>query len=285
MRMTSIARHAPPGWWRAARTMGVGCALLVACLGYAFGAPVEMTEAQLAQNEKTETDPYWQHAQMEMRKSLTAMLAHPKPEHILFPTILPHGDLNAKEVALTFDDGPHPNFTPRLLALLRLCNVKATFFVVGEMAEKFPAYVLDELADGHQVGNHTYHHLNLKKLSQEDVAVEIKACDEVLKDITGQSAHLFRPPGGDYSHKVTAVAKALGYTTVLWTDDPADFARPGCKAIKARLYRKLTNGGIILLHDGIEQTLTVLPEIISDLRKQGYHFISLDEMIKKHPAE
>jgi len=259
--------------------------LLVFCPNLSQYVLAATPDTNSALDAKATVDPYWDHAHAEIHKSFAALLARSQTEHGQVPTLLPHGDVTAKEIAFTFDDGPHPNFTPRLLAVLRLCNVKATFFVVGEMAAKYPAYILDELADGHLVGNHTFHHVNLKKLSQEDVAIEIKACDEVLKDITGQSAHLFRPPGGDYSTKVTRVARALGYTTVLWTDDPADYAKPGCQAIKARLYRKLTNGGIILLHDGIEQTLTILPELIADLRSKGYRIVSLEDMLKKHPAE
>lgn len=189
------------------------------------------------------------------------------------------GDANKKQIAITFDDGPHPAFTPKLLDILKQYNVKATFFLVGMMAEKYPDLVKAEVAAGHDVGNHTYHHVNLTKIPVGNVAAEIKACGEVIQHITGDAPHLFRPPGGDYNRQVAETSEALGYIMVLWTDDPGDYASPGMKAIQMRTLDRVANGGIILIHDGVQQTVDVLPLILDYLKKKGYEVVTIDELM------
>ena len=103
----------------------------------------------------------------------------------------------------------------------------------------------------------------------------------MLANITGAPPHLFRPPGGDYDKDVAEVSEALGYTIVLWTDDPGDYASPGDQVISKRLLARVSNSGIILIHDGIRQTLDVLPRIITYLKKRGFEFVTIDQMLKK----
>jgi peptidoglycan-N-acetylglucosamine deacetylase len=224
---------------------------------------------------------YWAFAEQEVDKSVLELLAQHQAElekgvrHAKFMC----GSRNVKQVALTFDDGPHPKYTPQLLAILRKYNAKATFFVVGKQSELYPNLVKQEVAEGHSIGNHTYHHINLTKIPQEDVATEIKACGDVIRHITGRAPHLFRPPGGDYDNNVAIAAEALGYTMVLWTDDPGDYASPGEKVIERRLLDRIGDGGIILIHDGVQQTIDVLPQILDHLRQRGYKFVTIDEMM------
>lgn len=260
--------------------------LAVAALAFWVGRQDSRTPA--AEKSKppvktTEVDKFWLHAKQEVDRSVLEMIAQHQVEldrGIKFHKLM-HGNLQKKQIALTFDDGPHPKFTPQLLALLKKEHVKATFFVVGEMAEKYPYLVQQEIADGHSVGNHTYHHVNLTKIPEEYVATEIKACGEVLAKITGKPPRLFRPPGGDYSPSVAKDAEALGYTIVMWTDDPGDYAKPGDKVISQRLLKKVSNGGIILIHDGIQQTIDVLPQFITTMKKHGFEFVTIDEMMKQ----
>jgi peptidoglycan/xylan/chitin deacetylase (PgdA/CDA1 family) len=194
-----------------------------------------------------------------------------------------HGDTTKRQIAITFDDGPHPKFTPKLLAILKKYDAKATFFVVGKQAEKYPRLVRAEIAAGDNIGNHTYHHVNLTKIPSVQVATEIKACGDVVKGITGGYPHLFRPPGGDYDKDVAEVAGVLGYTMILWTDDPGDYASPGVKVIETRTMDRIGNGGIVLLHDGVQQTVDVLPQILRYLKNKGYEFVTIDEMMgRKH---
>jgi polysaccharide deacetylase family sporulation protein PdaB len=237
------------------------------------GAPRGGAQAQL--------DRYWQNAKEEVDKSVLELLAQHQVElerGTKYDKFI-RGDPAKKHVAITFDDGPHPDFTPKLLEILKQYGAKATFFVVGEMAEKSPELVKAEMAAGHDVGNHTYHHVNLTKIPNEDVATEIKACGDVIQQITGKAPHLFRPPGGDYNKRVAEAVEALGYTMVLWTDDPGDYASPGDKVIETRLLDKISNGGIILLHDGVQQTVDVLPQILQHLKSKGFEFVTVDEMM------
>jgi len=227
-------------------------------------------------------DHYWKSAQKEVDKSVLSILVQDQTElsnGIRYRKFF-RGAPQVREVALTFDDGPHTAYTPQLLAILRKYHVKATFFVVGERAEQAPDLVREEVAEGNEVGNHTYHHVNLTKVSPEEAATEIKACGEVLHAILGHSPHLFRPPGGDYNADVAMDAEALGYTTVLWTDDPGDFKRPGEKLLEQRTVSHVSPGAVILLHDGIKQTIDVLPQIIESIRAQGYQFVTVDQLIR-----
>ena len=233
-----------------------------------------------------ERDKYWLNAKDVTIRSVPELFAQRQDElehGLRFSRIL-EGDPRKKEIALTFDDGPHPGYTPQLLAVLKRYNVKATFFVVGEQAEKNPELIRDEIAAGDSVGNHTYDHVSLVKIPQDYVSTEIKACGEVLDSITDKTPHLFRPPGGVYDPRIAETAEALGYTTVLWTDDPGDYASPGTDVILSRTLDKASPGGIILLHDGIQQTIDVLPQIIQTLRNRGYKFVTVDQMLAERAA-
>ncbi len=192
--------------------------------------------------------------------------------------IIVRGDTSRKEIALTFDDGPHPQFTLRLLSLLRQLEVHATFFVVGQKVDQ-AAYILPLiLKDGHEIGNHTYHHLNLTKIPNNLIQTEIQLCNDSIRKACGVSALFFRPPGGRHDAEIITTAEAMKMVTVLWTDDPADYRMPGEQVLESRLLRHISNGSVCLLHDGIEQTLDILPDIISHLRREGYRFVTLSEM-------
>jgi peptidoglycan-N-acetylglucosamine deacetylase len=230
----------------------------------------------------TESDKFWQNAKEKVYQSVPALLAQHKAElaqGLKFGKLM-RGNSLKKQIAITFDDGPHPKYTPQLLAILRQHQVKATFFVVGEMAEKYPELIQAEIADGHLVGNHTYHHVNLTKIPVGYVATEIQACGDVVKNITGRFPHTFRPPGGDYNPQVAEIVDALGYTMILWTDDPGDYASPGEKVIEKRLLPRLNNGGIILIHDGVQQTVDLLPWLLQELKAKGYQCVTIEEMLR-----
>ncbi len=231
-------------------------------------------------------DPIWEQARSEVRSGVLNTLVHDRAalSSGLSQYRILHGPRDRREIALTFDDGPHAVFTLKLLDILGRAHVKATFFLVGEMAEKRPDLVKAELAEGHCIGNHTYHHVSLTQLPVGTAAVELKACGNVLRDITGQSPRWFRPPGGDIDTDVYLAARALGYKTVLWNVFPGDSRSPGRLTIKSRVLDESGPGGIVLLHDGVQQTLDVLPEIIATLKTRGYRFVTLDEMLLPRTA-
>lgn len=191
---------------------------------------------------------------------------------------LVRGDPNDKVIALTFDDGPHADFTPKLLEVLRKHHIPATFFVVGKMVDKHPELVQQEIADGHEVANHTYNHYRLIGLDRKTVEDELTQGSEAIRRAVGQPSRLFRPPGGEYDRAVTDVARRLKLIMVLWTDDPGDYALTSSELVSTRLDSELSNGGIILLHDGIPATLEALPKIIDKWKRKGYRFVTCSEM-------
>ena len=231
---------------------------------------------------ESERDEYWLNAKREVYKSTLELVAQRQVEldrGLLGDRIL-RGNPNRREIALTIDDGPHPVYTPELLQILAQNGIKATFFVVGEQAERYPELIRAESDAGHAIGNHTYDHVSLIKIPPQYIDTEIKACGEVIKRITGKSPHLFRPPGGEYNRSVAEATEALGYKLVLYSDDPGDYAEPGTQVIEKRTLDTISNGGIILLHDGSAQTLTILPQLIQRLKARGFQFVSVDQLLK-----
>lgn len=246
----------------------------------AIGAALLMGNAP-AQKDSTRVQSFWERASKEEYKSPGELQAQHERELRKgeYYVKLMRGDPKDKVVALTFDDGPHPQFTPKILAILRKYNVNATFFVVGKMAKKYPQLIKEEYAEGNIVGNHTYDHVNLTKIPDDEVGDEWQKGNDVVKSILGVSPAFCRPPGGDYDHDVIAAAMKSGLTTVLWTDDPGDYARPGDKIIERRVLDRIENGAIILIHDGVQQTIDVLPQIIGNLQKRGFKFVTVRQMM------
>ncbi len=203
-----------------------------------------------------------------------------KERGITFPKLV-RGNPARKEIALTFDDGPHPDYTPRLLELLAREKVPATFFVIGKMVDKHPELVQREAAEGHQVANHTYDHIRLVGLPQRQAQSEIIRGSDAIARAIGKPTRYYRPPGGEYDATVIAATKAAGSTMVLWTDDPGDYADPGADTIASRTIKTASNGAILLLHDGAKQTLPVLPEIIRTLKAQGYVFVTIADLARE----
>ena len=190
-----------------------------------------------------------------------------------------HGNRAKKQLALTFDDGPNSKVTPQLLAVLKWYHVKATFFLVGARVDANPELVKAEYAEGHCLGNHTYHHDRLTKIGPSEYRAEIRDCAQAIERATGQPPRFFRPPGGRCDAQVTHTAEQLGCQTVLWTVNPGDFRHPGSARIENDVIGGARNGAIILLHDGVQETVDALPNIIETLRGRGFRFVTLDEMI------
>lgn len=182
-------------------------------------------------------------------------------------------------IALTFDDGPHPVMTERLLRILQKEGVPATFFVVGKMAERHPQIVQAMARDGHEIENHTYSHPRLTHLDDDAVLKELALTRGVIRRLTGRDSFLFRPPGGDYDrHTLRATAQA-GYRMVLWSVLTNDVQGVSQRAIYRRILKGVEDGGIVLMHSGIENTVEILPQIIATLRQRGYHFVTVSTLV------
>lgn len=198
------------------------------------------------------------------------------------------GNSALPEIALTFDDGPDSTYTPQVLAILKAYHVPATFFTVGSLVQSYPALVRQEIADGHAVGNHSWSHPDLSRLSAGEIQSQIQRTSDILEQVTGRRPVYFRPPYGNVSSGVVTAANTLGLTTVLWDDEARDWALPGAPVIVTRILNLAGNGAIILMHDGggnRSQTVAALPTIIAQLMARGYTFVSMDELMQHLPGQ
>ncbi|GAA5514575.1 hypothetical protein Dcar01_03331 [Deinococcus carri] len=190
------------------------------------------------------------------------------------------GNPAQRQVALTFDDVPHPLYFPLVLDLLRRENAHATFFIIGRNAQAYPYFIRDLVQGGHELGNHTYHHVRLPHLTDAQIRAELQSTNALLTRLTGQPVRFFRPPGGEYSQRVLDIARSLGLTTVFWTDDPGDFQNPGVETVEARFTRHLRPGGIILLHDNAPDGLKALPDLLKVAREKGYGVVPAGALVR-----
>jgi len=187
-----------------------------------------------------------------------------------------------KLVALTFDDGPDPRYTPSVLAILKQYQVKATFFVVGENAEAHPGLVRQAIKEEHEIENHTYSHPELNRDTLAEVKAEIVGAQETIEGLTGRYPHYFRPPKRLYNQQVIKAAHASSMQVVLWTVCVENQSCPTPQKMAARVLKKMRPGAIILAHDGglpRETTIHALPFIIEGYQEQGYTFVTLSELI------
>ncbi len=220
-------------------------------------------------------DAWWQEARQEVDQEASSMGAASYPGE---PKILFHGSPNEKEIALTFDDGPHPGKVEQLLGVLKDLNVKATFFVIGKMVEKHPELVKMEAEAGHEIADHSFSHVNLSKIPEDEVQTEYLACKNLLRHILGTAPVFCRPPGGQATPEVMRAAAKCGLITAMWSDDPKDYSNPGSAQIVDWTFQHVRNGGIVLFHEGVDETMQVLPTIVNTLRDEGYRFVTMSEL-------
>jgi len=201
----------------------------------------------------------------------------------VFGSVLGQLPTDGKRVSLTFDDGPNPDATPRILDALGESNVKATFFVLGAHAERWPELVRRVVSEGHQIGNHGYFHKKLHLKSPFYVRRDISLGKKAIERAGGSTPRFFRAPHGFRSPWVTAIARSFGERTIGWSLGVWDSDRPGVAAIVDRTVEGAKAGSIILLHDGDGynangdrmQTARAVPDIISRLRESGFEFVTL----------
>ena len=185
-----------------------------------------------------------------------------------------------KVVALTFDDGPDQETTPRILKILKQYDAKATFFVMGRRAEEFPGQLAQIVYEGHEIGNHGYSHRWLTKLSDEELNEEI-AKTEALITPYGPKPLLFRPPGAFYDNRIIETLQTKGYSMVMWSIDSRDWARHDPQGIAAEVVHKVKPGSIILMHDGAyaPKSPDAAALLLERLSKEGYQFVTISELL------
>jgi len=188
-----------------------------------------------------------------------------------------------KRIALTFDDGPHKKYTEEILDVLEKYQIKATFFVVGVCAEKYPEIVAREIASGHEIGNHTYSHAHLRNIKPSDLTGEIEKAEQLILSSVNYKTTLFRPPEGVCNDTVRAVAKDMNYSLVLWSVDTRDWVPASCDDIVNAVIGNVDGDEIILMHDyvvGKSNTPAALEIIIPKLLDEGYTFVTVSELLQ-----
>lgn len=183
-------------------------------------------------------------------------------------------------IALTFDDGPHPANTPRLLDILKQRNVKATFYVVATNAKRYPEIMRRIIAEGHEIGNHTVTHGNLSKMSDAQVRQELTASHQAIVAATGVAPKTMRPPyGAITSAQKTWIRREFGYPAILWSVDPEDWKKPGPSVVTSRLVSGAAPGGILLVHDIHAPSIDAMPSTLDQLLGKGFQFVTVTQLI------
>ena len=180
------------------------------------------------------------------------------------------------KVALTFDDGPHPVCTPQLLDGLKKRDVKVTFFVTGENVESYPEIVKRASEEGHLIGNHTFHHVQLTAANSDDFKKEIISTNDIIQEVTGKETSFIRPPYGSWDKKYE---KELNMFPVLWDVDPLDWCSTNVDKIVRSVLSGTKENSIILMHDSYDSTLTAALQVVDILKAEGYEFVTVDEIL------
>ncbi len=189
-----------------------------------------------------------------------------------------HGHRARREVALTFNVAWGEEPLAEILLTLERLKVRATFFLVGTWAEGHPDLVAAIVEGGHEVSSHGYAHRHITKLSAEQIATEIRRGAETVARMTGSQSRIFSPPYGEIDGRGLDVAAQLGMRAILWSADTVDWMRPGVGTIVERVKKRLSNGGIVLMHP-VDQTAQALPQVIEYLTGQGYRLVTVSELI------
>jgi len=187
-------------------------------------------------------------------------------------------------IALTFDDGPHPEYTLKILDILDCYGAKATFFTVGKMAAKYPELVKEIDRRGNEIGNHTYEHRILTELSKQETLAELERDEQEIASITGKRPEVFRPPSGRYNSGTVEAAVSMGLFTVLWTNY-SDYGAMRSSEVISNVMADPKDGDIILLHSGIDATLLALPTILQQLSGKDFRFVTVSNLIIRNGKE
>ncbi|KHD84269.1 polysaccharide deacetylase family protein [Bacillus ginsengihumi] len=197
-------------------------------------------------------------------------------------------DVKTKEkmVALTFDDGPNPVYTPQILNVLAKYHAKATFFVIGAHVVKYPYLIEREIKEGHEIGNHTFQHSYNLNMNEKFLKSELNQTSDAVQSITGVRPALFRPVGGYYNDLIVNTAIKNHYQVVIWSwhQDTRDWSRPGADKIASNVLSTVAPGNIILMHDSggdRQQTVQALEKILKVFAKEGYECVTVSEMLSR----
>jgi peptidoglycan/xylan/chitin deacetylase (PgdA/CDA1 family) len=229
-----------------------------------FAASLILALSALAQTEETSVAP--------PAPTPVAGLA----EKITFTDV----NVDGPYIAMTFDDGPHATNTAKLLEIAAKRHIKLTFFVLGECVEQNPAVLQREVAEGHEIGNHSWSHPNLAKLSDDAVHNQLQRTEEIIVKTAGVKPKLMRPPYGELTKQQRILVNHdFGYKVILWDVDPLDWKRPGPSVVARRIIAGARSGSIILSHDIHPPTIEAMPQVFDALLAKGFKFVTVSELL------
>ena len=190
-------------------------------------------------------------------------------------------ETNEKKIALSFDIAWGGEYTGKILDILNKNNTTATFFIVGSWADRYPETVKKISDMGFEIGNHSTTHPHFTTLSTVKMKEEIYKTSSKIEKITGSPTKLFRAPFGDYNSNVVKAVQETGHLCIQWDVDSLDWTEPGVDVIYKRVMEKTGNGSILLFHNKSEQTVNILDRIIKDLKREGYTFVKVSDLVYK----
>ena len=201
----------------------------------------------------------------------------PETEHIVFS----HCNVQSKVLAMTFDDGPHIEFTPKLLDLLKERGIKATFFLVGKNAQAYPQIVKRIVDEGHEVANHSWSHSAFNKMGEAGVTAELQKTQDAIVKACGVAPIIYRPPYGAITlSQKKWIHEKFGMPTILWEVDPLDWKAPrSSEKVYNEILKQTYSGSIILAHDIHGTTVEAMPSTLDALKAQGFQFVTVTQLI------
>ena len=209
---------------------------------------------------------------------------HPANRTARFTGVISSTETRGKVIALTFEDGPHAKNTPALLDFLKERGVKATFFLVGRSVERHPEIVRRMVAEGHEIGNHTMTHQNLKKMENAQILQELRDCHSAIVNACGVAPRMARAPYGAITpQQCSLIEREFGYNVIGWSIDPEDWKRPGVDIVASRLINRARPGAITILHDIHAPTVLAAKKAVDGLIEKGYEFVTTTELVGAAP--
>ena len=190
-------------------------------------------------------------------------------------------DTAEKKVAITLDGMWGSKYTPQLLKIFRKHNINITFFFGGNWLEEYPHLVKEIVANGHEIGNHSYTHPHMAQLGREEIIEELSRTGELIKELTGKRSDLFRPPFGEYNNRLIKTSREQGYHVIQWSIDSLDWKDVSTDFIVKTVIKDISPGEIILMHNNGSHTAEALERLIPKLKDKGYQIVPLSELIYK----
>lgn len=235
-------------------------------------------------NEKIRRIPKWKRGLLIGFLGLTLTLAaagfrvrmEKEAQKVLAGANAVEAGIETRRIALTFDDGPHPYYTDLLLDGLAERGVKATFFLLGENIEGREDVIRRMSEEGHLIGNHTFYHVDINSLSMEEACAEIRDTSEAIRAITGQQVEYVRPPYGNWNKELECQVMMI---PVFWTLDTLDWKVKNTDRIVREVLADVEENDVILMHDSYRTTVEAALRIVDELQKEGYEFVTADELI------